>query len=185
MGKKSNLVSCFVVLLFLALSGGCAYDKPVLSELPLHGQTVEIILNRGNGRTDCDTLVFSCIDYRFAFANQEFVNTTLGLKGNYSHISIPGSIYNLVNPETRDIVFGKVTNLVNFHLIKHVVIIAHKDCGGYGGSSAFGSKLVEQEYLSADLRKVRNILLEKYPILNVELYLEELTPEGVIFEKVQ
>jgi len=150
----------------------------------LHDRVSEITLNPVDERADCDTLVFSCIDYRFAFANQEFINETLGLKNNYNHISVPGSIYNLVNPKTQELIIGKVTNLVNFHLIKHVVIIAHKDCGAYGGSSAFGSKFAEQEYLSADLRKARDILIEKYPILKVDLYLEELTPSGVVFEKV-
>lgn len=165
----------------LSLHFGCS---PNDTDLLLEHETVDIKLAPKERRADCDTLVFNCIDYRFAFANQEFLNDTLGLKDNYDHISIPGSIYNLVNPDTREIVFSKITSSVNFHLIKRVIIIAHKDCGGYGGSSAFGSKVAEEEYLSGDLRKAREMLIEKYPTLQVELYLEELTRENVHFEKI-
>lgn len=78
------------------------------------------------------------IDYRFAFAKQEFINKNLAIEGKYNHISMPGSIYNLVNPSTREVVFSKITKFVNFHLTDHVVIIGHRDCGGYGGFAAFG-----------------------------------------------
>lgn len=168
------------VAIAATLHFGCSYNKDLLlttskTTIPVSSQTE---------REDCDTLVFTCIDYRFAFANQQFINEELELNNNYEHISIPGSIFNLVNPETREIVFSKITNLVNFRLIKKVVIIGHKDCGGYGGSSAFVSETTEHEYLSEDLRMARDILLEKYQGLRIHLYLESLTREGVHFEKI-
>lgn len=172
---------CILCLLLLITHQGCSKK-----EIPLFKDAKAVIaLDREEERSDCDTLVFTCIDYRFAFANQEFINKKLGIEGNYDHISIPGSIYNLVNPSTRDIVFSKVTSFVNFHLIKRVVIIGHRDCGGYGGSSAFGSEIAEYIYLTSDLRKAREILIEEYPTLEVDLYLETLTREGVRFEKIK
>ncbi|MBM4055093.1 MAG: hypothetical protein FJ264_10590 [Planctomycetes bacterium] len=179
--KYFSKIVCIFCLMTTVIYPGCSKK-----ELPLFKDSKAVIpIDKEVERSDCDTLVFTCIDYRFAFANQEFLNEKLGLNGNYDHISVPGSILNLVNPATQDIVFSKVTGFINFHLIKRVVIIGHRDCGGYGGSSAFGSKVAELVYLSTDLKKARQILIEKYPTLEVDLYLETLTREGVHFDKVK
>lgn len=167
----------FAVIAF----SGC-YGK---EELLLNNTKTIVPLYKGEEKSDCDTLVITCIDYRFAFANQEFLNKKLEIEGNYDHISIPGSIYNLVNPSTREIVFSKITKFVNFHLTKRIVIIGHRDCGGYGGSSAFGSEIAEYVYLTTDLKKAKQIIMEKYPTLQIDLYLETLTKEGIQFEKIK
>ncbi|HJW85500.1 MAG TPA: hypothetical protein VJ440_02585, partial [Candidatus Brocadiaceae bacterium] len=60
-----------------------------------------------------------------------------------------------------------------------------RDCGGYGGYAAFGSEIAEYVYLTTDLKKARQLLIEKFPVLRVDLYLETLTQEGVQFEKIQ
>ncbi|MCF6148640.1 MAG: hypothetical protein E3K37_08270 [Candidatus Kuenenia sp.] len=176
-----SILKTFYIFCTLILLLGC-YGK---EGLLLNNTKTIVTLDKGEERSDCDTLVFTCIDYRFAFANQEFINKKLGIEGNYDHISIPGSIYNLVDPSTRDIVFSKINKFVNFHLIKRIIIIGHRDCGGYGGSSEFGSEIAEYVYLTTDLKKAKQILIEKYPILEIDLYLETLTKEGVQFEKVK
>ena len=154
----------------------------------MNNQQITTTANPDSARSDCDTLVITCIDYRYAIANQELINETLGLKDNYDHISIPGSIYNLVNPETRELLFSKFALSVKLHLVNRVVIIAHIDCGAYGGSASFGSEIAENENLCADLRKARALLIEKYPTLEVNLFLESLVKEGeqvrVHFEKI-
>ncbi|TLD41367.1 MAG: hypothetical protein JETT_2374 [Candidatus Jettenia ecosi] len=186
MNKNWKFVSPGIILSFI-ISSGCAYDKSSLPDLLVDNQQIAITANPDAARNDCDTLVITCIDYRFAIANQEFINNTLGLKDNYDHISIPGSIYNLVNPETRDLLFSKFSLSVSLHLIKRVVIISHKDCGGYGGSVSFGSEIAEYETLCADLRNARELLIERYPTLEVDLFIESLTTEEkpkVRFEKI-
>lgn len=187
--KKKWKALCLVFIAVLTIPTGCAYNKTSPSDLLLDNQQIAITLRPEAVRSDCDTLVITCIDYRFAIANQEFINETLGLKDNYDHISIPGSIYNLVNPETRALLFSKFALSVRLHLINRVVIISHSDCGAYGGSAIFGSEIAEYETLTADLRKARALLLEKYPTLQVDLFLESLVQEGgetkVHFEKIQ
>ena len=182
-----KLISLIIALPFF-IPIGCAYNKSSLPDLLVDNQQIAITSNPETARSDCDTLVITCIDYRFAIANQEFINNTLGLKDNYDHISIPGSIYNLVKPETQELLFSKFALSVKLHLINRVVIISHKDCGGYGGSASFGSEISEYETLCADLRKARALLIEKYPTLEVNLYLESLVREGtetkVQFEKI-
>ncbi|MDN3513253.1 MAG: hypothetical protein NG747_02495 [Candidatus Brocadia sp.] len=187
--QYKGLFFCSILGVFLSIHQGCAYKKTNAPDLLLDNQQIVTEVNQEAKRYDCDILVITCIDYRFAVANQEFINETLGLRDNYDHISIPGSILNLVNPETSELVFSKFALSVRLHLIKRVVVISHKDCGGYGGSVSFGSELAEHETLCADLRKARSLLLEKYPTLEVDLFLESLIPEGdqakVYFEKIQ
>src|SRR5574337_2007255 len=186
--KKTWKAFCIVFILFLIIPVGCVYNKSSSPDLLLDNQQIAITVSPEASRSDCDTLVITCIDYRFAVANQEFINETLGMKDNYDHISIPGSIYNLVNPETRDLLFSKFALSVKLHLINRVIIITHKDCGAYGGSASFGSEIAENETLCADLRKARTLLIEKYPTLEVTLFLESLALEGnqvkVHFEKI-
>ena len=187
MEKKLKPV-CFVIALFSLIPVGCTYNNLSSTDLLVNNQQITTAINPETARSDCDTLVITCIDYRFAIANQEFINETLGLKDNYDHISIPGSIYNLVNPVTQDLLFSKFALSVKLHLINRVVIISHRDCGGYGGSASFGSEISEYETLCADLRKARELLIEKYPTLEVKLFLESLVKEGdqvrVNFEKI-
>lgn len=183
---KTIFAGC-IVSLFLPAS--CMLNKSSLPDRLLdNNQQISLTVSQDAVRSDCDTLVITCIDYRFVIANQDFANDTLGLKDNYDHISIPGSIHNLVNPETRSLLFSKFALSVSMHLINRVVVVSHRDCGGYGGSAAFGSEIAEYETLTADLKMARELFLEKYPILKVDLFLESLVKEGneekVHFEKI-
>ncbi len=186
--KKKLKSICFTIALFSLVTTGCTYNKSSSPDLLVDNQQIATTVNPETSRSDCDTLVITCIDYRYAFANQEFINETLGLKDNYDHISIPGSITNLVNPETRELLFSKFALSVKLHLINRVVVISHIDCGAYGGSVSFGSEIAENENLCADLRMARTLLIEKYPTLEVKLFLESLVKEGdqvrVHFEKI-
>lgn len=187
MGKNVT-ITCFTITLCLIIFTGCATTKSTSPDLLADNQQIITTVNETTLRSDCDTLFITCIDYRFAAANQDFINETLKLKDNYDHISIPGSIYNFINPETRDLVFSKFALSVRFHLVNRVVVISHKDCGAYGGSVSFGSELSEYETICSDLRKARALLIEKYPTLEVTLFLESLQQDGdtvkVAFEKI-
>mgnify|MGYP003401992597 FL=1 len=78
----------------------------------------------------CDALVITCNDFRFTTATQEFLNNRLGLKGKYDYISIPGSIRNLMDSKTRDLVLNKFGVSVRLHRVNRVIILAHQDCSG-------------------------------------------------------
>ncbi|KKO20585.1 MAG: hypothetical protein DCC43_03130 [Candidatus Brocadia sp.] len=187
--KKIGSVVSAVVVLFSIFPIGCMYNQSPLPDRLLENEQISLnVSHDASAISDCDTLLITCIDYRFAVANQDFANDTLGLRDNYDHISIPGSIYNLVNPETRSLLFSKFALSVRMHLIKRVVIVSHRDCGAYGGSVAFGSEIAEYETLTADLKTSRGLFLEKYPTLKVESFLESLEKEGdqtkVKFEKI-
>lgn len=119
----------------------------------------------------CDALVITCTDFRFTTATQEFINDRLGLKGKYDYISIPGSIRNLLDSKTRDLVLNTFGISVRLHHVKRVVILAHQDCTiGYGGSKSFPELAVEYKTICKDLKKARRLFGIKFPHLRVDLY---------------
>ncbi|HHT9136833.1 MAG: hypothetical protein Q6358_03140 [Candidatus Brocadiales bacterium] len=119
----------------------------------------------------CDALVITCTDFRFTTATQEFINDRLGLKGKYDYISIPGSIRNLMDSKTRDLVLNTFGVSFRLHHVKRVVILAHQDCTiGYGGSKSFTEPEVEYKTICKDLKKARRLFGIKFPHLRVDLY---------------
>lgn len=118
----------------------------------------------------CDALVITCSDFRFTTATQEFLNNRLGLKGKYDYISIPGSIRNLLDSKTRDLVLNKFGVSVRLHRVNRVIILAHQDCTGYGGSVAFNESADEFKAISKDLKKARMLMGIKFRHLKVYLY---------------
>ena len=119
----------------------------------------------------CDALVITCTDFRFTSATQEFVNDRLGLKGNYDYISIPGSIRNLLDSNTRDLVLNTFGVSVRLHRVNRVIILGHQDCTiGYGGSKNFPEPAVEYNTICKDLKKARRLLGFRFPHLKVYLY---------------
>lgn len=119
----------------------------------------------------CDAMVITCTDFRFTTATQEFINNRLGLKGNYDYISIPGSIRNLLDSKTRNLVLNTFGVSVRLHHVKRVVILGHQDCSiGYGGSKNFSEPLVEYKTICKDLKKARRLMRLRFPHLKVFLY---------------
>lgn len=119
----------------------------------------------------CDALVITCTDFRFTTATQEFINDRLGLKGNYDYISIPGSIRNLLDSNTRDLVLNTFGISLRLHRVNRVIILGHQDCTiGYGGSKNFPEPEVEYNTICKDLKKARRLLGFRFPHLKVYLY---------------
>ncbi len=119
----------------------------------------------------CDSLVITCNDFRFNTATQEFINNRLGMKGTYDYISIPGSIRNLLDRNTRDLVLNKFGVSVLLHHVKRVIILGHQDCRiGYGGTKNFKEALDEYKTVCKDLKKARTRMGIRFPHLKVYLY---------------
>ncbi|OOP54796.1 MAG: hypothetical protein AYP45_18165 [Candidatus Brocadia carolinensis] len=127
----------------------------------------------------CDSLVITCSDFRFTTATQEFINNRLDLKGNYDYISIPGSIKNLLDRNTRDLVLNKFGVSVRLHHVKRVIILGHEDCSiGYGGSKNFKDSTDEYKMICKDLKKARTRMGIRFPHLKVYLYYATLLSEN-------
>ena len=173
--KIIKILGVVVTLLFFITVSFAAIQASLASEEPSENEETS-----KNGKYSkffdektkwCDTLIITCNDFRFTTATQEFVNERLGLKGNYDYLSIPGSIRNLLDSNTRDIVLKNFGISMRLHHVKRLIIIGHQDCSiGYGGSTNFSEPADEYNAIGADLKKARRLLRIRFPHLKVYLY---------------
>lgn len=162
------VVVLFFTTLTIAIKASLASEESVNDNKP---QKVKYSRFFDEKKHWCDALVITCTDFRFTTATQEFINDRLGLKGKYDYISIPGSIRNLLDSKTRDLVMNSFGISLRLHHVKRVVILAHQDCTiGYGGSKNFPELAVEYKTICKDLKKARRLFGIKFPHLRVDLY---------------
>jgi carbonic anhydrase len=68
---------------------------------------------------------------------------------------------------------------VELHHAQKFVMVAHQDCGAYGGSKAFRDLEKEKEKYKKDLEEAEKIVLEKFPNLEVEKYIALVKDEKI------
>lgn len=129
--------------------------------------------------------VFSCLDPRFWKQTVTFIREELGFE-NFDPYVIPSGPRVLVKDETRDVFLGNIERVsIGLHHINEVVLIAHRDCGAYGGSKAFSSPEAERATHEEDLKIVRGIFKERFPQLAVKLFYLEIISDKVEFQPVK
>jgi len=106
------------------------------------------------------------------------VNNVLGFMEDYDYFAIPGSINNMLNSETRELVLSTFGISVQLHHVKRIVIITHEDCIGYGGSRTFGTHEEEEKYTIKDMKKARKLVRIRFPHLKVHLFYGKIISEG-------
>lgn len=159
----------FVTVSFVAAQASLAAEEPSGNHATQKNGTYSKFFDEKTKW--CDALVITCNDFRFTTATQVFVNERLGLKGNYDYLSIPGSIRNLLDSNTRDTVLKNFGISVRLHHVKRLIIIGHQDCGtGYGGSINFSETADEYNTICTDLKKARRLLKIRFSHLKVYIY---------------
>lgn len=88
----------------------------------------------------------------------------------------------LADEATREIFLGAIEKVsVGLHEVKELVLIAHRDCGAYGGSVAFPGPAEEKATQVEDLKLARGILNEKFPKIKVSMFYAEITGDNIEF----
>ena len=135
----------------------------------------------------CKALIIHCIDFRFGKAIKKYLEDE-NLLGDVDIVSVAGAVKNLVDPkEQGDVEFmtRQVEISSRLHQISQVILMNHTDCGAYGGSEAFENKNAEYEKHTNDIQKAKEIIIAKFPNLEVKKILAHISPEGQIsFEGV-
>jgi carbonic anhydrase len=132
----------------------------------------------------CKALFVSCIDFRFQSAVVKFA-ADQGLTGSYDLFSIAGTQKNFLNPETQAIALRQVELSQKLHGITQVYLVAHKDCGAYGGSAAFADSNAEDQTYFNDLEQAKKIINEKFPDLLVKKFLAVLENDLIRMDAVE
>lgn len=72
----------------------------------------------------------------------------------------------------RDFVLNQIKTSIKLHKTSLVILMVHMDCGGYGGSAAFGNdEDAECERYVSDLKKAAKFIRSQVPGVAVETHL--------------
>jgi len=116
----------------------------------------------------CPIFVLGCIDFRFRDQLSDYIKSQHG-EVDFDETLLAGGAKNLVDEKTRDVVLNQLRISHDLHEAKTVYLTSHIDCGAYGGSAAFSSKEEEVKKLTEDLQTSKNLVLEKYPDVEVKM----------------
>lgn len=116
----------------------------------------------------CPIFVLGCIDFRFRDQLSDYIKSQHG-DVDFDESLMAGGSKNLVDEKTRDVVLNQIRISHDLHQAKTVYLTNHIDCGAYGGSAAFSSKDEEIAKLTEDLKTSKNLVLEKYPDVEVRM----------------
>ena len=110
-----------------------------------------------------DACVISCFDARFDLAIRKFLKYS-GI-AMFDHVKIPGAGKSLASPESeadRDFVLSMVRTSLRLHRPGRVWIIAHNQCGAYGGAAP--------DVIAADCARAAAVVRDSEPSIAVECY---------------
>ena len=127
-----------------------------------------------------EALLLSCMDYRLIDDTERYM-TDLGLRDKYDHIILAGASLGATTdkyPAWNQTFWDHVDVAIKLHSIKKVMILDHRDCGAY-------KVILEEDFAkepeketkihSTKLMELADKIREKYPDLEVELYLMDLS----------
>lgn len=127
--------------------------------------------NKYQNSHQCPIFVLGCIDFRFRDQLSDYIKSQYGDGIDFDESLMAGGSKNLVDEKTRDVVFNQLRISHDLHQSQTVYLTNHIDCGAYGGSVAFSSKDEEVKKLTEDLKTSKQLVLENYPDLEVNMIL--------------
>jgi len=126
-----------------------------------------------------DSLLLTCMDYRLVDATERYM-TSRGLRNKYDHVVLAGAALGAITekyPEWNKTFWDELGLAIDLHHIHEVMILDHRDCGAY--KAIFAEDFArepkkELEVHAAQLKKLRELIKQKYEKLEVELLLMNL-----------
>lgn len=111
-----------------------------------------------DGHYTADACVVWCYDDRFYKLLKAF-GKAQGF-GNIDLVKVAGGAKALADGASpdRDFMLNQVATSVRLHGAKKVILMIHRDCGAYGGSSQFPDAETEKEHYLKDLRAAKEFL---------------------------
>lgn len=123
-----------------------------------------------------DALLLSCMDYRLMDEVEQYM-TGRGLRNKYDHVILAGAALGAVTdkfPAWNQTFWEHLDIAIKLHDIHKVIVLDHRDCGAYKvilGPEHAQDPQKEKEVHAAQLLKLKDMIGEKYPKLDVELLL--------------
>ncbi|MFH0853123.1 MAG: carbonic anhydrase [bacterium] len=125
-----------------------------------------------SGLLKCSATIITCIDYRIQSRIREFSDNAAG-KGRYDYITLVGGVRLLVrgSKSDREFIIKEIEISVRLHGPRKIILVAHTDCGAYGGRSAFTGQDAEFHTHRQDLQAAKQLLNKHFPKQNIELWI--------------
>lgn len=131
-----------------------------------------------------DTLLISCVDFRFRGEIGKIMNEILLLTGDYDEISLPGAGLALVQQTYIDwkTTMSEVISLLEkVHRIKRIIFLEHRDCAAYKvlkGEAAVATKELETAAHKQVFKEVREYMKKNFP--NLVVYTLIIGLDGIV-----
>jgi len=122
------------------------------------------------GHYRAEAAIVWCFDFRFSKLFNLFIEEFYFGKP-YDLIRIAGGAKDLASPVRifdTEYVLGQLAKSVKLHDPKKIVLMVHQECGDYG--KKFRSDGEEKKFYIEELKKAKNLVLNKYPNKIAETY---------------
>lgn len=110
-----------------------------------------------------ENLLIVCMDFRLPKKHVNWAEENLGNK-NYDLVALAGAQKAILDEDTRNTAFKQIETSVDLHGTKVINIIAHEDCGAYGGSKIFSGWEEEKQKYIDDLNEAEKLIKEKFEV---------------------
>lgn len=116
------------------------------------------------GHYKADACIVWCFDDRFSPLLESFMR-----EKQFSHtdlIKVAGGAKDLASPadaSSREYLLSQIAKSIKLHHTPRVILMAHSECGAYGGS-------VDENFYVAELKKAADIVKEKFSEISIESY---------------
>lgn len=119
----------------------------------------------------CKTLLIRCMDFRLNNEIGRWTRESDLFRGGFDIISVAGAGKSFADgsEEIKNNFLENIAVSVELHKAEKIIIFHHSDCGAYAKSYNFSSPEEEREKQIEDMKKAKQIILAKYP--EVEIFL--------------
>lgn len=175
--KKEKTMLRLSLFLFLIITSS-AFAKGGLPKL-LPAEDVQVTASSNPYETNVSILLVKCSDHRLNDETDDFMNKR-GALDKYEEISMEGGsigIDNVLIPELKSSFLVQLDSLKKKHDIKMVILLDHEDCDMFKKVHSDKHTLsheTEVQLHSYHLQNVKQMILEKYPDMIVEMLLMSL-----------
>ena len=140
----------------------------------------KVSLGKSTKRRYTNTLLVSCVDFRFRREVEQLMSEVLYLEADYDEIALPGGSLSLVEtkyPDWGDTIEEVIGILQGLHHIRRVIFLDHRNCGAYKlikGKEAIATRALETKTHRNVFKKTKTFMKKYFPELEVYTLLMDL-----------
>ncbi|NOQ67884.1 hypothetical protein GQ568_00395 [Patescibacteria group bacterium] len=119
------------------------------------------------------------MDFRLYKETRKWIAESDLFEGGFDIISLAGASKDLIDgsEEVKSNLMRHISISADVHKAERIIIFHHSDCGAYALDYKFSSVQEEKEKQFDDMKKAKEIILEKYPEAEVVFVWGELKDE--------